>query len=213
MTIGERIRFIRKQKNMTIDALAKRIGVTRQTISRYETGAISEIPRSKLEKIAEELTVQYEYLEGWTIDSQCDSTQFDIQQLKIDLVNAKTEDEKAEIESSIEILEESYRDLLFARALYATPSSADSGAPAQAKKRTIGHMIKEWHSDKKANLSMPIDSWLLLALKGMAADSKRSLSDEIEDALYDHVMNAIDEESKREDAILNSQAAVSDESD
>ena len=46
MTIGERIRFIRKQRNMTIDALAKSVGVTRQTISRYETGAIIEIPRN-----------------------------------------------------------------------------------------------------------------------------------------------------------------------
>ena len=61
MTIGERIRFIRKQRNMTIDALAKSVGVTRQTISRYETGAIIEIPRNKLEKIAEELGVKYEY--------------------------------------------------------------------------------------------------------------------------------------------------------
>ena len=68
MEVGERIRYIRKQRNMTIEALAKSVGVTRQTISRYETGSIAEIPRSKLEKIADELGVKCDYLEGWTME-------------------------------------------------------------------------------------------------------------------------------------------------
>lgn len=205
MTIGERIRYIRKQRNMTIDTLAKSVGVTRQTISRYETGSISEVPRSKLEKIADELGVKCDYLEGWTIESQLDSTNFDIQQLKTELANAKTEDERAEIEKSIAILEESYGDLFLASEMQPlSRSNAALSTHPQKKKHTIGSMVKEWHSDKKAKLTMDIDSWLLLALKGMAADSKQSLADEIEAALYDHVMNAIDEEMKIEDGILNS---------
>lgn len=201
MTVGERIRFIRKQRNMTIDALAKRVGVTRQTISRYETGSIAEIPRNKIEKIADELGVKCDYLEGWTIESQIDSAQFDIQQLKTALSNAKTEHERAEIENSIAILEASYEDLLFIREMQFTPQNADLGRFIPEKKRTIRSMVKEFHSDKKAKLTMDIDSWLLLALKGIAADSKHSLADEIEEVLYDHVMNAIDEESNRENAM------------
>ena len=190
MEVGERIRYIRKQRNMTIEALAKSVGVTRQTISRYETGSIAEIPRSKLEKIADELGVKCDYLEGWTMESQRDSAQFDIQQLKAELANAKTDAEKAEIEESIFILDESYKDLCFAIQMSPVPQL-----------RPELDKVKEWHSDKKANLTMQIDSWLLLALKGMAADSNRTLTDEIEEVLYFHVMNAIDEESNRENAM------------
>ena len=39
MTIGERIRYLRIQKNMKIQELASAANVTRQTVSRYETGA------------------------------------------------------------------------------------------------------------------------------------------------------------------------------
>lgn len=202
MTVGERIRYIRKQRNMTIDVLAKSVGVTRQTISRYETGSIAEIPRSKLEKIADELRVKCDYLEGWTIESQRDSAQFDIQQLKVELANAKTENERVEIENSIEVLEESYKDLLLAiEMLSSTPTNSGFGTHSLENKHTIRHKAKEWHSDKKAKITMDIDSWLLLALKGIAADSKRTLADEIEEVLYFHVMNAIDEESNRENAM------------
>lgn len=202
MKVGERIRYIRKQRNMTIEALAKSVGVTRQTISRYETGSIAEIPRSKLEKIADELGVKCDYLEGWTMESQRDSAQFDIQQLKAELANAKTDAEKAEIEESIFILDESYKDLCFAIQMSPVPQlRPELDKHSLENRHAIKYKVKEWHSDKKANLTMQIDSWLLLALKGMAADSNRTLTDEIEEVLYFHVMNAIDEESNRENAM------------
>lgn len=214
MTIGERIRYIRKQRNMTIDTLAKSVGVTRQTISRYETGSISEVPRSKLEKIADELGVKCDYLEGWTIESQLDSTNFDIQQLKTELANAKTEDERAEIEKSIAILEESYDDLLFAMEMqHFTTSNASLSTCAPEKKHTIANMAKEWRSDKKANLTMEIDSWLLFALKGIAADSKHTLADEIEEVLYYHVMNVIEEETNKENAMLYNKSIAQNDTD
>ncbi len=214
MTIGERIRYIRKQRNMTIDTLAKSVGVTRQTISRYETGSISEVPRSKLEKIADELGVKCDYLEGWTIESQLDSTNFDIQQLKTELANAKTEDERAEIEKSIAILEESYDDLLFAMEMQQfTTSNASLSTCAPEKKHTIANMAKEWRSDKKANLTMEIDSWLLFALKGIAADSKHTLADEIEEVLYYHVMNVIEEETNKENAMLYNKSIAQSDTD
>ena len=214
MTIGERIRFIRKQRNMTIDALAKSVGVTRQTISRYETGAIIEIPRNKLEKIAEELGVKYEYMEGWTLDSQCESTHFDIQQLKVALVNAKTDDERAEIENTIAVLEESYDDLLIATKMqHFTTSNASLSTCAPEKKHTVANMAKEWRSDKKANLTMEIDSWLLFALKGIAADSKHTLEDEIEEVLYYHVMNVIEEETNKENAMLYNKSIAQSDTD
>lgn len=200
MEIGERMRWLRKQQNMTIDSLAKRVGVTRQTISRYETGAIEDIPKSKLTSIATALGVSCDYLRGWTIESQCDSAKYDIQRQKEALKSAKSDEERSEIEYSIAVQEEAYADLLFAQQLQIAFPTQENGRPAN-KQRTIGSMVREWHSDKKANLTMAIDSWLLLALKGMAADSNRSLADEIESALYDHVMSSIEDEMNKQDSI------------
>lgn len=52
----DRIRSIRKQNGMTQEELAKRIGVKRAVISKYETGAI-EPSISQLEEIANALDV------------------------------------------------------------------------------------------------------------------------------------------------------------
>ena len=203
MELGERIRRLRKLHGMTIEALASKVGVTRQTISRYETGAIEDIPKSRLEGIAAALDVSCDYLRGWTVESQRDSALFDIQQLKEDLQSAKSAEERAGIEQSIAILEESYDDLCFA-SLQASPQPQfvlSASDHEQSSRFTIGNRVREWKSDKKANLTMSIDSWLLFALKGIAADSKRSLSEEIEEALYDYVMNAIEEETSKHNAI------------
>lgn len=203
MTVGERIRYIRKQRNMTIDSLAQKVGVTRQTISRYETGTISDIPKSKLEKVAKELGVMCEYLEGWTLDSQCDSTLFDIQQLKVALANVETDDERVEIENSIATLEESYNDLLFAMEMqHRNTSNSRLGTCSQERKHPISNRAKGWNSDKKAKLTMDIDSWLLLALKGIAADSKQTLYDEIEEVLYCYVMSTIEDEASKDNEMI-----------
>lgn len=194
MELGERIRWLRKLQGMTIETLAGKVGVTRQTISRYETGAIIDIPKSKLESVAAALDVSVDYLNGWTLESQRDSIQYDLQKQKEMLQAAKNEDEKMAIELNVSILEESYEDLRIALQLQSA-SIFSNQKQQRTNGFTIGNKVREWHSDKKANLTMAIDSWLLLALKGMAADSNRSLADEIESALYDYVMNAIDAES------------------
>lgn len=194
MELGERIRWLRKLQGMTIETLAGKVGVTRQTISRYETGAIIDIPKSKLESVAAALDVSVDYLNGWTLESQRDSIQYDLQKQKEMLQAAKNEDEKMAIELNVSILEESYEDLRIALQLQSA-SIFSNQKQQRTNGFTIGSKVREWHSDKKANLTMAIDSWLLLALKGMAADSNRSLADEIESALYDYVMNAIDAES------------------
>lgn len=192
MELGERIRRLRKLHGMTMETLAKRVGVTRQTISRYETGSIEDIPQSKLESVATALGVSSDYLRGWTLESQCDSLAFDIQQQKEALQSASSDNEREEIEQAIDVLEESYRDIHFV--LQYQNVSPVSASKKPSRRLTIGSRVKEWRSDKKSRLTMDIDSWLLLALKGMAADSNRSLFDEIENALYDYVMAAIDDE-------------------
>lgn len=50
---------------MTLDELSKVVGVTRQTLSRYETGVISNIPSDMIESIAAALRTTPAQLMGW----------------------------------------------------------------------------------------------------------------------------------------------------
>lgn len=66
MTIGDRIKIKRlANDNMTLEELSKKVGVSRQTLSRYETGAIAGIPYDRIESIAKALDVTPAYLMGW----------------------------------------------------------------------------------------------------------------------------------------------------
>ena len=60
--IGKRIRERRKELGMTLDELAKAVGVSKQTIFRYEDRTIENIPIDKLDKIAEKLNMSMAYL-------------------------------------------------------------------------------------------------------------------------------------------------------
>lgn len=68
MTTGNKIRMIRQQKGMTLDDLAKLIGTTRQTISKYERDLI-DMPNTKLIQIANALRVAPSYLMDLEDDS------------------------------------------------------------------------------------------------------------------------------------------------
>ena len=50
--LNRNIKKARLQQNMTLDDVAKIVGVSRQTIQRYESGVIGNIPSDKIEKIA-----------------------------------------------------------------------------------------------------------------------------------------------------------------
>lgn len=76
MTIGDRIREKRKNKDYTLEQLADEIGVTKSTVLKYENGSIA-IPSDKIEKIAKSLNVSPGYLMGWTEEKK-QETQDDI---------------------------------------------------------------------------------------------------------------------------------------
>ena len=63
--IGERIKNLRKNKGMSLEELADAIGTSRQTVHRYETGVISNIPHEKVEAMARALGVSPSNLMGW----------------------------------------------------------------------------------------------------------------------------------------------------
>lgn len=60
--------LIRKRRNelgLTMEELGKRIGVSKATIQRYESGEIKNVRRDKITKLAEALEVTPAYLMGW----------------------------------------------------------------------------------------------------------------------------------------------------
>lgn len=79
MNIGERIKKRREDLDMSVEALAKRIGKSRATIYRYENGFIEKLPTDVLIPFADALQTTPEFLMGWTDDptarrnSECDA--------------------------------------------------------------------------------------------------------------------------------------------
>lgn len=73
MTIGTKIKFLRKQLGMSVDDLANKLGKNRATIYRYEKGDIGNLPLDVLEPLATALETTPAYLMGWEDDSNKDT--------------------------------------------------------------------------------------------------------------------------------------------
>lgn len=65
MTIGERIKKLRIEHEMTQEELGEKIGTIKQTINKYENGTITNIPIDKIEAIAKVFGVKEAYIMGW----------------------------------------------------------------------------------------------------------------------------------------------------
>ena len=63
--LKDNLKAARLKAGMTLDEVAKKVGVSRQTIHRYESGVINNVPSDKIEKMAEALDTTPEYLMGW----------------------------------------------------------------------------------------------------------------------------------------------------
>ena len=65
LNIGERIKKLRNELGLTQEDLAACANTTKQTIHKYETGIITNIPSSKITLIANKLNTTPAYLMGW----------------------------------------------------------------------------------------------------------------------------------------------------
>lgn len=68
MSIGKRIKNLRKKYNISQVDLALTIDVSKQTMYKYENDIITNIPSDKIELMAEALFTTPSYLMGWTDD-------------------------------------------------------------------------------------------------------------------------------------------------
>ena len=75
MTIGERIKKLRRDMGVTQDELAIFAHTTKQTIHKYEVGIIKNIPASKIKLLADKLNTTPAYLMGWDDPEQEDNSQ------------------------------------------------------------------------------------------------------------------------------------------
>lgn len=65
MTMGERLRELRKARGMTQTELADRLHTTKQTIGKYEQGIVTNLPLNRVEELAKALNTTPAYLMGW----------------------------------------------------------------------------------------------------------------------------------------------------
>lgn len=65
MSVGQRIKIAREQKDMTLEDVAKRCGTTKQTIFKYENEIVTNIPYDKILLLSKALDVSPSYLFGW----------------------------------------------------------------------------------------------------------------------------------------------------
>lgn len=62
--IGNRIKYVRDLRGATLDDIAKKVGVTKSTIQRYENGKINTIKIPVVESIAMALNVNPSWIVG-----------------------------------------------------------------------------------------------------------------------------------------------------
>lgn len=73
MNIGENIRQKRKEKNLSVEAVAKQLGISYTTLYRYENSSIEKIPVNVFDKLCEILDTTPAELRGTTMEESVDA--------------------------------------------------------------------------------------------------------------------------------------------
>ena len=64
-TMGDRIKRLRIENNMTLEELGNKVGVGKSTVRKWENGIIANMRRDKIAKLATALGVSPAYLMNW----------------------------------------------------------------------------------------------------------------------------------------------------
>ena len=75
MSLKDNIKQRRLARGLTLEDVAKHVGVSRQTVQKYESGVVANIPSDKIEKIAEVLGTTPSSLMGWESSAKKQSKQ------------------------------------------------------------------------------------------------------------------------------------------
>ena len=63
--MGDRIKRLRSENNMTLEELGNKVGVGKSTVRKWENGIIANMRRDKIASLASALGVSPAYLMGW----------------------------------------------------------------------------------------------------------------------------------------------------
>ena len=69
LSMGERIKMLRIQNNLTLEQVGQKVGVGKSTVRKWETGMIANMKRDKIYALAEALHTTPAYLMGWEENS------------------------------------------------------------------------------------------------------------------------------------------------
>lgn len=84
--MGKRIKERREMLGLTLEQVADRLGLQKSAISKYERGAVENIKRSHIMKLAEMLECDPAYLMGFTDNVEGDGNDYYIDDYARDLV-------------------------------------------------------------------------------------------------------------------------------
>lgn len=85
MTKGERIKQLRLEKKITQEEMAKALNTTKQTISKYEKGIVTNIPSDRIEAMSKLLNTTPEYILGWEkVEKKADTISDVVLRMKTD---------------------------------------------------------------------------------------------------------------------------------
>lgn len=65
MKIGDRLKKLRLDRNMTLEEVGAKIGASKQTLYKYENGIVTNIPSDKIEALADIYGVNPWDIMGW----------------------------------------------------------------------------------------------------------------------------------------------------
>jgi len=65
MSFKENIKTRRLELNLTLEEVSNKLGISKPTLQRYESGVISNVPFEKVEKLSAILGTTPTYLMGW----------------------------------------------------------------------------------------------------------------------------------------------------
>lgn len=107
-TVGDRIKNLRKELGISQTDFANRIGVSKQTLYKYENGIITNIPSDKIEAIATKFNISPARLMGW--DSAEDTNATTTTEITLHLTPLS--EEESEIMAMYRALNKRGRDVL-----------------------------------------------------------------------------------------------------
>ena len=67
---GDRIKNLRINNKMTLEEVGEKIGVSKQTLYKYENNIITNIPSDKIEGLARVFNISPAVIMGWDKDDE-----------------------------------------------------------------------------------------------------------------------------------------------